>query len=119
MLVLTFFSGSLTGWTFDYFDEPDEDGYEVSTNTIVAQIETDKFGSGTPFSILQLELAVGALTTTTSSVLLEAHAMVAAVEGMDDEREILHVNQLTRRIIQLLILNHETSVLKHITIDDT
>lgn len=45
--------------------------------------------------------------------------MVAAVEGMDDERELFHVNHLTRRINQLRIFNHETSVLKHITIDDT
>jgi hypothetical protein len=45
--------------------------------------------SGTPFSTLRLELAVGALTTTMSSVLLEDHAMVAAVEEMDDGREAL------------------------------
>ncbi|KFY41182.1 hypothetical protein V495_05035, partial [Pseudogymnoascus sp. VKM F-4514 (FW-929)] len=68
-------SGSLTGWTFDYYDEPDDDG-------------------GTPFSILRLELVVGALTTTTSSVPLEGLAMVVAVEAMDDEREALLVNQL-------------------------
>ncbi|KAL5346584.1 hypothetical protein ACLOAV_008291 [Pseudogymnoascus australis] len=83
------FAGSLTGWKFDYYDEPDEDGYEVSTHAIFDQVLTDKLGSGTPFSMLRLELVVGASTTTTSSVPQEAH-VVGAVEATDDERDILH-----------------------------
>ena len=108
------FVGSLTGWTFDYFDEPDENGYEVNRNTILTQIYTNKLGSGTPFSILRLELVVGALTTIMSSVPLEAHAMAAAVEAMDDERETLHVNKLPHPIVVAYFLNFETTALKYI-----
>ena len=44
------------------------------------------------FSVLRLELVVGALTTTTSSVPPEAHVMVAAVDAMDNEQGAIYIN---------------------------
>lgn len=81
--------GSLTGWNFEYFDQPDDNGYEVRQCPLFVPVSPCEcplmllLCSGTRGSILLLELEDAALTITESSARL-VDRVTLTVAAMDN-----------------------------------
>ena len=81
--------GSLTWWNFEYFDQPDENGYEVRKCPLLPRLFRSMkvclflLHSGTHRSILLLEREGAALTITEFSARLVDH-VILIVAVMDN-----------------------------------